>query len=469
MKALFDIVGDGFFKPLTSQFKTIYLDCLGIIYDTYRSELSYGADREILILKMTDYFDSIGVSDIQFEDDTKTLHDSRAKASAFLRKLREFGWVEYEITNNQMQRIVMPNHAVTLFQTFSNIVRNDEMEYQGEISAIYSMITNEELLERPYPQLLKPVYARTLELFTGLKKLNTSIRKYIDNLTSEKTPEEILHDFFEYHDEIGSKAYHRIKTSENISRFRNSIIQGLQNMRSNNECMSRLIAEYCLIENENDKDIAAEKVNSMIVDIIEHFRSYDEIIEEIDKKHSKYIRNAVERAKFLLMSSNNMEGKISTVLQYLSEQYNRDEQENLLEDAGDDVCMLFNIFPQGFISGESLKAIAISKKITDIDDIYDPVALTDEEREWRRMAIYEKNKDRFSKKNISQYVGALLENKEALLASDIPVNTKRDVIRIIFIALYGHNDRSDYRIVPTAARIEKNGFIFPDFKIERRV
>ncbi|MBP3918950.1 MAG: hypothetical protein J6I50_07265 [Clostridia bacterium] len=225
MKGLFDIVGDSFFKPLTSQLKTIYLDCLEIIYDTYRSELSYGADREILILKMTDYFDNIGILDIQFEDDAETLQDSRAKASAFLRKLKGFEWVEYEITNNQMQRIVMPNHAVTLLQTFSNIIKNDEMEYQGEISAIYSMITNKELLERPYPQLLEPVYARTFELFTGLKKLNTSIRKYIDNLTSEKMPEQILHDFFEYHDEI-------------------------------------------------------------------------------DKKHSKYIHNAVEHAKFLLMSSN---------------------------------------------------------------------------------------------------------------------------------------------------------------------
>ena len=46
---IFEIVGDNFFKPLTSQFKILYFDCLEIIYDSYRSELSYGIDRETLV------------------------------------------------------------------------------------------------------------------------------------------------------------------------------------------------------------------------------------------------------------------------------------------------------------------------------------------------------------------------------------------------------------------------------------
>lgn len=79
-------------------------------------------------------------------------------------------------------------------------------------------------MERPYPQVLKPVFERTRALFDGLKKLNTSIKKYIEDITADKTSEEIIRDFFTYHDEIGSKAYHRIKTEENISRFRNTII-----------------------------------------------------------------------------------------------------------------------------------------------------------------------------------------------------------------------------------------------------
>lgn len=97
---IFDVVGENFFKPLTSQFKTIYLDCLTIIYDSYRSELSYGIDREILVSKLSDYFERSNISDIEFEDESEILKDSRSKATTFLRKLKDFGWssMKYQIT-----------------------------------------------------------------------------------------------------------------------------------------------------------------------------------------------------------------------------------------------------------------------------------------------------------------------------------------------------------------------------------
>lgn len=118
---IFDVVGENFFKPLTSQFKTIYLDCLTIIYDSYRSELSYGIDREILVSKLSDYFERSNISDIEFEDETEILRDSRMKATTLLRKLKDFGWVEYEISNNQTARVIMPDHAVTIVKTFLDI------------------------------------------------------------------------------------------------------------------------------------------------------------------------------------------------------------------------------------------------------------------------------------------------------------------------------------------------------------
>lgn len=77
---LFDVVGGDLFRALTSQYKEIYLDCLIIIYNSYRSELSYGVDRETLVLKLTDYFETSVSSEIQMESDAEILRDSRAKA-----------------------------------------------------------------------------------------------------------------------------------------------------------------------------------------------------------------------------------------------------------------------------------------------------------------------------------------------------------------------------------------------------
>ena len=140
----------------------------------------------------------------------------------------------------------------------------------------------------------------------------------------------------------------------------------------------------------------------------------------------------------------------------------------MLEDASDDICSLFNIFPQGFLCGESLKAVAISRKITDVEDIFEPIDMTDEERELRKMAISEKNKNRFSKKNVEEFVSGLLLEREYLSASDIPIETKRDLIRIIFISLYGHSAKSDYIVKIKEEIISSQGFRFRDFEIKRR-
>ncbi len=469
MTELFEIVGEDFFKPFTSLFKRIYVDCLDIIYDSYRRELSYGADREVLVAKLTYYCESQGTGDIQFEDETESLKDSKSKASMFLRKLKDYGWVEYDIGNDQKIRVIMPNHSVSVIQTINSITNQEEMEYQSEISAIYSLLTNEELLSRPYPQVVKPVYDHTLSLFTELKKLNTSIRKYIEEITSDKTAEEILENFFTYHEEIGSKAYHRIKTNDNVSRFRNIILRRLQDMLEDNERFNLVVQGFMNIESVNIFEEAADIVHGMIAETIERFRSYDDIVDEIDRRNSKYIRNAVERAKFLLLNSNNAEGKISKILQYMADQFNRDEEYNLTEDASDDICSLFNIFPQGFLSGESLKAIPISKKITEVDELTEGFILSDEDRELRRLAIMEKNKNRFSKKNISAFVGEKLEGKQSVKASEIEVMSRRDMIRIIFIYLYGKEDKTEYIVYNYGEMIEKEGFRFRDFEIKRRI
>ena len=92
---LFDIVGSDFFKALTGKYQNIFMDCLEIIYSTYRTELSYGVDREIIIAQLTNYFEQSSSDDIQFEEEQDVFRDARSKANEFLRKLKGYGWIEY--------------------------------------------------------------------------------------------------------------------------------------------------------------------------------------------------------------------------------------------------------------------------------------------------------------------------------------------------------------------------------------
>ena len=418
---------------------------------------------------MTNYFEKNSFSEIKFDDDTEILKDSRAKASEFLRKLKLYGWVEYEFGNDQRARIVMPNHSIIMMQALNEISKNREMEYQSEVSAIYSLLINESLYDRPYPQIIKPVYDRTLSLFTGLKKLNTSIRKYIDELTDGQPVEELMEHFFEYNEKIGSKAYYRMHTNDNISRFRNTIESRLKNILSNTDIMERAVIGYQTIENENDKQEAYDKLIEIITNIISYFNSYDELEHEIERKHTKYLRSAVNRAKLAFLKTNNIEGKLSTILRYLVKNTENETDLGLYDEVPQEIGRLFNIFPQYFINRESLYTVGISKKIDDVEEIVLPQIISEDEMNRRRKALKKKKDQRFSRKNITAYVMELLKNKPSIQASEIGIHTRHDMLRLIFISMYGRNKHSDFVVIPKDNIIQQNGFSFKEFELKRRL
>lgn len=465
---LFNVIPEDFFKPLTSKYKTTYIDCLRLIYNTYKSELSFGVDKEVILAELENYFNNESTAEMVFDDEEDEIaKDSRAKANAILRRLKDSGWIEYELANDFKVKVNLFDYAATIIESFNKIVKNEELEYQSLVSQIHATLLNQEGYIKPYEYIIKRVIDNTEELMIGLKKLNTNIKKYIDAITNEKSAGEIVRDFFVYHKDIGSKAYHRIKTSDNISHFRSSIIENLQNILRNEPIYQRAILGYMEVEAVADQDQARDLLRSQILSIIAAFRNYDEIIAEIDYKHAKYIGSAVARAKFLLTNSNNAEGKISKILAYLADEFNQDETLNLNDEVDDAVLKIFHIFPQGFMDSDSLYVVPISRKIAVPEELGDSLGISAEERALRKMALQEKNKNRFSRKNVNQYVAELLKNNQTVLASTLPLASKRDLIRIIFVSLYGRDRKSMYKTTHTDTMISIHSFQFRDFLIER--
>ena len=82
MKNLFQILPSDFFKPLTSKYRQVYADCILLIFNTFKPEISYGVNREIVVKALTEYFDPNG----------------------FVRGYQENA-CEFCFTNEQMQKI----------------------------------------------------------------------------------------------------------------------------------------------------------------------------------------------------------------------------------------------------------------------------------------------------------------------------------------------------------------------------
>ncbi|WP_422484763.1 Wadjet anti-phage system protein JetA family protein [Gudongella sp. DL1XJH-153] len=465
---LFKTLSDDFFKPLTSKYKDTYVDCLEMIYETYRTEFSFGVEREVLLGKLEQYFDEKYPEEMVFDEEEISVTDSRSKANAVLRHLRNCGWVEYEHDSSYNVKVNLHDYAATIIEALIKVDRNEEMEYQSEISSIYGILMNQEGFRRPYENVIKKVIENTEYVMVGLKKLNTSIKNRIDNITRDKTASEIVRDFFDYNIEIGSKSYHRMKTSENISHYRLEIVEKLRYVLDDKNIFERTVDGFMELEQIKDRNQAREELKNRILRTISSFKNYDEIAKEIDEKHTKYLSSSVARAKFLLNDSGNTDGKIFQILAVMADELNRQDDLGINEDADEDLLRIFEIFPQGFLDGDSLYVMPITRKNQVPQLLDESMGLSEEERLLRKLALRERHRNRFSRKNIDSFVMDSLGDNKTILASSLPLFTRRDIIRIIFISLYGRHHLSGFRIIKKGTVVEKNGFRFEDFEIERR-
>ena len=465
----FQIINKDLFKPLTSKYKETILDCLLIIYRCYKDEMSYGVDRDIVVNELERYFEMTHLSELVFEEESEVATDARSQATSVIRKLKETGWIEYEQGPNYSVKINLLDYASTLLDTFESIIRDDEMEYQSMISQIHGTLLNAEAYTKPYEYIILSVSQSTEALMKGLKKLNTNIKKYIDDLTNDKSANEIVEDFFLYHKDIGSKAYHRIKTSDNISYFRATIQEKLYELMEDRQVFDRAIQGLMLVEEIDDSVEAEILLREKIMTMIIAFERYDEVIEEIDDKNSRYIASAVARAKFLLNNMNNVEGKLIRILNHIAEEFNEDEELSLYDEAPEILQELISIFPQRYLDGDSLYVMPIKKDSGPPEQLNRLDGISQEERVIRKALQRERDRHRFSRKNINRYVDTLLnsEGKTRIRASELELNTKRDLIRLIFISLYGRDPKTSYKVVTTEDEIEIEFFRYKDYWIER--
>ena len=100
MKSLFQVLPEDFFKPLTSKYRKEYADCIMLIFNTFKPEISYGVNREVVVRTLEDYFDT---DDIEMTfDDENYISDAREKANGIIASLKSCGWLEYEQEKNHL-------------------------------------------------------------------------------------------------------------------------------------------------------------------------------------------------------------------------------------------------------------------------------------------------------------------------------------------------------------------------------
>ena len=100
MNNLFQVLPEDFFKPLTSKYKRQYADCILLIFNSFKSEISYGVNREIVVKVLEGYFETDDDMEMSFDEQTY-IKGAREKANAMIASLNACGWLEYEQEKNR--------------------------------------------------------------------------------------------------------------------------------------------------------------------------------------------------------------------------------------------------------------------------------------------------------------------------------------------------------------------------------
>lgn len=136
--SMFRIIPENFFVPLASPNKTVYWECICKLFSIMEHQLSFGVQRDVLVEELQYYFESTNSAELVGEDVESD--SSRNKANWMLRRLEFYGWIEMETDKSYVQRVNFKEYAVKVLKTLLEIQDGKQVEYQGYIYTIYSIV-----------------------------------------------------------------------------------------------------------------------------------------------------------------------------------------------------------------------------------------------------------------------------------------------------------------------------------------
>ncbi len=463
---LFDLLNSKMFRPLAGRHQRIYADLLMLIWDRCSTSQDYSIGKSTLTELAETYMEGLGTLLPPDEEDEwdGAASDARSQGLLFVRRLRDTGWLEdLEGGYEEEPRTALCALAVRLLQLFDQLLHPKTVTYSGKLLKAYRLLQDMEQEKSPYENVLKEVSSDMADLNTSLRQLNASIGTYIDQLTRNRTPQEVLDLFQQYEDEIVVAAYHRFKTSDNLFQYRTGILEGLD------ACSGRyaeaLAADYCRVERVSEAE-AAIAVRRLVQKVRDELETMRDLLAEIDRNHVIYRKRAVQRAQFMLLSDGSAQGKISDLLRYYTQTIQHPEE--LFEPDESPLSRHWKFYPTETLARNFLKPVVNSRKPTLIEQAPPEPPIAEEELQRQQALLLEYVRQAVTLENVNRFAGQVLEHRETVSALELASAQSQEFIKIIGLHTYSQSPDRNYEISEQEEWVACGGFRFQQFWIRRR-
>lgn len=277
----------------------------------------FGLTREVVIAEIADYLKTAD-ADADVAADMAA-HDGRADdeadrrplagrtpqyeyAAYLLRRLDETGWIEREQHADYCEVIILPDYAFTLLEAFRAIQEQKPREFTGQLYTAHQLVTANRNKDFSPALAVTQAYENVRQVVRGLNELNQNIRRYIERATRGLSPAELLHLQFDDYARTLGPAYHALKTSDHVSRYRRDIVAKLQSWQRNAQWLDRA-AEELASQGRFTPAQAAREIAHFLQFIINQLEGLDPLLAEIDRRHAQYLRTSLRQIRYQLVSA----------------------------------------------------------------------------------------------------------------------------------------------------------------------
>ncbi len=451
------------FHPLAALGRDVYLRGLMTIFQMARR--SHGLlERTALVDAMEDLLCEQGAleqtADLLDHEPQYGVDDNdplevrrRARAGSMVRYFERCGWIRTEMQSDQSAHVMLFDHAFRILDALNQFAAAEPTPLQGIICSIHDLLAA--ALTGDNAEVRVQEAARQCEqLLMALRELEHNIGAHMDKLLAEPDAPSVLRRLLHrYGAEVIDSGYHKLKTTDHVSRYRPAIVEALSGLDD--------VLSHDPAEDQSSHD--------RIHFLRDSFESLDEKIGRIDDRHKLFVDAAVRRVEKFVMGKATVSGMVQAVLQdYINRCFGASQVEATDNTCGselkDDIIELFCV---ALVDSSSLA------KPRKESQPFEPVTNKVKRPSTQKIAKARKETQKqllrsMGKHRMAQLVDMLLGDKKTKRASEIPLDSAEQIALLVYLRSHG-DGTVGYKVQDLQPRtwITRGEIGFFDFEIER--
>jgi len=342
------------------------------------------------------------------------------------------------------------------------LASNEPPRLRGMICAIHDLLQAARQENGDYVRLREAHY-QTRYLLQALKELQHNIGEHIQQVLEQLQARDVLEQVFtSYRDQIVDHAYHQLRTTDHVSRFRPGILNALGSL-DDAEQVEHLAQQMRMRGEVESVAEAVDLLSASIREVREHFEWLDRLLTTIDTRHSQFVDSAVRSVEHQLTASSTTSGQLHALISHLLTEVPGRTGAPLPAEYDP----LVSLFALELIDTDSLAPPTRAA----VPFTPEPVAPTPPSEEQIRAAhaytLQQMNRA-ISRERVRRYAAGLLHDRDELPAAELPLTSPDDLPLLIYLRSYGDGSLG-YRVddAPDGGWIERAGVGFRAFVLRR--